>query len=333
MAVERENIETLQEWLADESPVRAASKTASTVVEKLAALAFNGDADWPNSPDNADGYRDALQGLFAHDSGAESRFVALTSAAADPGIFLEWFLPVLHGWERRDPRNGDGAPDGSAPGGVASDPAAGRGFANPSFDGTPGTEFYRADGATGTYLYSASEQGGDWAEYDQRRYSEPTRDDGYQLNCRYDRRDRAYEWYDESGGAWRDQAWADAYLSSRTVASAAASGGSAAQWDESWRMFYRVGADGVYEFADAVTPGDQASGCGEVWLTTEQLLARNGGGAAADSGEGAEQSVQAAARAAVEAALESAPELKGALSAAEIADVIASLAQEIGDQA
>jgi hypothetical protein len=46
------------------------------------------------------------------------------------------------------------------------------------------------------------------------------------------------------------------------------------EWDENWEMFYRLGPAGVYEFADAVERGVQASGRGDVWMTHEQVLMR-----------------------------------------------------------
>lgn len=103
----------------------------------------------------------------------------------------------------------------------------------------------------------------DLATDEQRRYSERARDDTYGLDYRYDRTYQVYEWYDEASGTWRDQTWADLYAASRHHPGAEPAGGeTGAEWDENWRMFFRVGPGGVYEFADAKTPGEPGSGCG-----------------------------------------------------------------------
>jgi hypothetical protein len=39
-------------------------------------------------------------------------------------------------------------------------------------------------------------------------------------------------------------------------------------------MFYRIGPDGQYQYADAVVPGDENSGSSEVWLSYEQVMTR-----------------------------------------------------------
>jgi hypothetical protein len=323
MALESANVETLQAWLADGGVVRSEHMSAATLAEKLAVVVFDGDSGWPSSAE-VDAYRDALRDWFAGDSGGEAQFVALTAPDAAPGALVDWFLPVVLAWEKR------GAPEKGSAQDKDDGAAQGGGFGNPSFDGTPGTEFYRQDAATGEYLYSEREQGGDWASYEKRRYSEPAQDENYHLDYRFDRRDKVYEWYDEAGKAWRDQTWADLAAAARHTASPEAPGaGPAAEWDENWGMFYRVGPGGVYEFADAVAPGDQSSGCGTVWLSHEQILARDTRkGTAGPDGEAAE-AARAAARTAVEAALESAPGLRGVLDAGDITDVIKELAQEM----
>ncbi|WP_370156040.1 hypothetical protein [Streptacidiphilus sp. EB129] len=264
MAVERESVGTLMEWFADGGPVRSAVTGADTLVEKLAAVVFQGEWDWPGRADRIDAYRDGLGEWFAYDSGREQQFMELTSPNTDPGVFVAWFLPVVLEWEGRTARNGT---DGTAEGQEAT------GWPNPNHDGTPDTEFYRLDAAGREYLYSATADGLDWATYEQRRYSEPVRHDEYGLDYRYDRRDEAYEWYDEASGTWNDQAWADLQVAG-TSSVAASSGGREAEWDEAWAMFYRVGPGGVYEFSGAVVPGQPASGCDDAWISHAQVLAR-----------------------------------------------------------
>jgi hypothetical protein len=205
MAVESENVEQLMEWLADGSAVRSADAAAETLVEKLGTLVFLGDQDWPNHADRVARYRDGLSTWFAEDGGGrESQFVALTSSNADPGALVGWFLPVV--LER------EGRVAGSAGAGTAPDGGTVAGLRNPNSDGTPNTEYYRVDETTGEYLYAGSADAKDWASYEQRRYAEPSRQESYGLDCRYDRTNGVYEWYDEGSGTWKDQAWADQYV-------------------------------------------------------------------------------------------------------------------------
>jgi hypothetical protein len=322
VAVERANVERLSEWLADGGSARSSNPAAETLVEKLAALVFQGDSEWPNHADRIDDHRERLGAWFGDDSGHEARFIALTGADSEPGPFIDWFLPVVVGWE--------GRAAGHAPAGAAAEEAAAA-FPNPSYDGTPGTEFYRLDEATREYLYAAGAAGGDWAGYEQRRYSEPARNDGYGLDCRYDRKDQVYEWYDASAATWRDQAWADRHAAG--AADPAAEGPAAdpaPAWDENWGRFYRVGSDGGYEFADAVVPGERSSGCGGVWLRQDQVLAHETPAAPtadthAEASADIENAVAAEVAAAV-AAIDGAEEL----TAEELEQIRAELVAEFG---
>ncbi|MFJ9559011.1 hypothetical protein ACIRQQ_03090 [Streptomyces fuscichromogenes] len=257
MAVERENVETLMEWLAEGGPVRSAFTGADTLVEKLAAVVFDGESGWVGDAGRVDAYRDGLREWFADDSGREQQFTELTSPDADPGMLVDWFLPIVLEWEERAAAHGTDA---------AAQDEGGTGWANANYDGTSGTEYYRLDATTQEYLYAASADGPDWATYEQRRYSEPARDDAYGLVYRYDRRGGAYEWLDEATGTWHDQAWADEHTAA----------GPEPAWDPNWNKFYRVGPDGGYEFADAVVPGQSSSGCGGVWVPAEALADESG---------------------------------------------------------
>lgn len=274
MAVESENVEKLMEWLAQGSQVRSANTAAGPLTEKLAVLLFLGDQDWPNYADRADRYRDVLREWFATDSSKEAQFVELTAPSADPGIFVDWFLPVVVEWElsAQQEETGQHQEDGSI-----------LGYENPSFDRTPGTEYYRYDDAAGEYLYADRANADDWATYEKRRYTERATDENYGLDYRYDRTDLVYEWFDKAQGMWNDQTWADLYAARRradvtptpdAVTAAATAPDENPEWDENWAMFYRIGPGGVYEFADAVTPGESASGCSDVWLSNEQVLQR-----------------------------------------------------------
>jgi hypothetical protein len=279
LALESENVEQLMEWLADGGVVRSADAAADTLVEKLGTVVFQGDADWPSHVDRIARYRDGLSKWFAEGGGGlESQFVALTSPNADPGALVGWLLPVVVGWEGRGAGNAAGA--ASAGGAVV-------GLPNPNSDGTPDTAFYRVDETTGAYLYAGSADSQDWASYEKRRYTEPSRQESYGLDCRYDRTNGVYEWYDEAAGTWNDQAWADQRAAQGPAsvsgsgataglaeAATAATTGPTPEWDDSWAMFYRAGPGGAYEFADAVTPGERASGCGGVWLSQDQVAQR-----------------------------------------------------------
>lgn len=190
---------------------------AAPLVERLAALVFQGDTGWPQRTEWVDAYSESLSGWFAGDSAREFEFADLTRPDADPGKLIDWFLPVVQEWEQR-----------------AAD-----------------------------------------AETD--RYDEPAYDDAYGLHYRLDRTQQVYEWYDESTATWRDQTWADLYAAQRhesTADSPTPADAAPPEWDENWAMFYRVGPGGVYEFADATTPGDETTGCTDVWFSHEQVLQR-----------------------------------------------------------
>ena len=316
MAVDSENVRKLMEWLAQDSPVRPGAVAAGTLAEKLTALVFQGDAQWPERSDQADGYRDALSDLLAA-SGDEQQFVALTTPDADPDVFVDWFLTVVTGWESL---------------------------------------------ASSSQQSAEPEDRGDPADAESGRYSEPARDDGYGLTYRYDHQAGAYEWYDEAGQAWRDQAWADQYATggSGAAAYASADGSSTADsppaafgtgaspstpstasvdepapaWDENWKMFYRVDADGMYQFADAAIPGDKSSGWDETWLSHEQVVARTAGqqqpqSEATTPHAAAADAVHNAMLAAVGSALESDPALKDILTDEHIKAVLADVAREV----
>lgn len=301
MAVESRNVERLMGWLADGSAARSAYAAAETLVEKLAVVVLHSGPEWPEAG-RVDDCRDALRGWFANDGGRESRFVELTGPDAEPGVFIDWFLPVVLEWEQRAAHN----ETGSAPGGDTT-----VGLRNPNYDGTPGTEYYRLDAATGEYRYAASAEGPEWATYEQRRYSAAARDDNYGLKYRHDRRDGVYEWYDEGSGTWRDQAWANRYADHTPgqVADASAKERSPA-WNDAWNMFYRIGPGGGYEFADATIPGQLSSGCGDEWLSREQVLERS-------------------ARRELDALFAREPELRQGLAEKDIEIIVANLINEV----
>lgn len=308
MALEVDDVERMMEWLADGSPVRSQYVEAGVLVEKLTALLFPGEPDWPSRKDQADAYRDTLTGWFAGDSALESSFADLIRPDADPGVFVSWFARLV---EEREAA------------------AAATGFPNPNSDGTPGTAWYRVDESTGEYLYAASAEGPDWAAYEQRRYAPPSRDDGYGLDCRYDWRDGVYEWYDPESGTWRSQDWADRQVAARTTPEAGdGAAASDAYWDENWRMFYRVGPSGVYEYADAVTPGDESSGCGGVWLSHEQVLMAGARAAEPRLAEHVE-SLQNQLLAAAGAVFADRPDLAEVLSDEDIRAVLEDVARQI----
>jgi hypothetical protein len=263
MSVPEQNMQTLMGWLSDDAT--GAVSGADQVTEDLATLVFQGDAEWPDHQDQAAGYADDISAWLTGDT--ESQFITLTAESGDLAAFISWMTPVLEQWK--------------APAAPDEEGQEGQGLANPNYDSdpTPGTEYYRYDEATGDYLYAATADGSaGWATYDQRRYSDPTWDEGYGLSYRHDQRDGVYEWYDEQDGTWKDQAWADQYAAGGAGQADAADPGSqaasAAAWDQSWQMFYRIGPDGQYEYADAVVPGDESSGSSEVWLSYEQAMTR-----------------------------------------------------------
>ena len=100
MAVERENVEKLMGWLAPDSAVLTEQLGAEALVQTLALIAFNGETQWPDRPDQVDVYREDLERLLAADPYTESQFVELTKPDADPAMFFQWFIPVVGEWEK-----------------------------------------------------------------------------------------------------------------------------------------------------------------------------------------------------------------------------------------
>jgi hypothetical protein len=214
MPVERENVETLMQWLAPGSSVRNQQVGADALVEELARVAFNGEMQWPECHDQVDVYREDLERLLATDLYNESQFVDLTKPDVDPRMFFEWFIPVVQEWDKSRPACGssDATP--------VQDAGAAVGFHNPNFDGTPGTQFYKIDGATQDYLFADSADSLDWMIYEQRRYSEPTWDESWAMFYRVDKNNNEYHFAhavipgDKSstvGGEWLSQEEAHAH--------------------------------------------------------------------------------------------------------------------------
>jgi hypothetical protein len=307
MPVAKDNMLVVMQWLASDVP------GAPKVAEDLALLVFQGDMLWMNDTANADYYAETISAWVT--GSAETRFTALTEPDSESPEFIDWITGLIAEW-----RAAAGQEEVGQDGG---------GLENPNYadDPTPGTQFYRYDDASGTYLYSDQAAGDDWATYEQRRYSEPAFDDGYGLGYRYDKRDEVYEWLDEESGTWNGQEWADAYAASRGAAAqgaAEAESGDAAgpaTWDENWQMFYRIGADGTYQYADPVVPGDQASGCTEEWLSYEQVMAR---AAAPDQSAETEPAPQAGR----EQGEESAPEEAVMIAAEQLQNELLLAAEE-----
>ena len=280
MSVPEQNMQTLMGWLSDDGA--GAVSGAGQVTEDLATLVFLGNAEWPNYEDRAAGYADDISAWLTGDT--ESQFITLTAESGDLAAFISWMTPVLDQWKASAAQDEAG-----------QEGQEGQGLANPNYesDPTPGTEYYRYDEATGDYLYAATADGSaGWAAYDQRRYAEPVWNEGYGLSYRHDQRDQVYQWYDEQDGTWKDQAWADQHAAGGAgqadAGGAEAEAASAAAWDQSWQMFYRIGPDGQYEYADAVVPGDESSGSSEVWLSYEQVATRAAPEAGQEAGQEAE---------------------------------------------
>ncbi|WP_042432211.1 hypothetical protein [Streptacidiphilus anmyonensis] len=143
-AVDRENVERLMEWLAEGSEVRSAHASAESLVDKLASMVFSGEREWPGRADQADAYAQSLDDWLADDSGSERRFVELTGPGAEPGMFLDWFLPVVLEREGRAARGAAGQPEEDAPE---------TGWSNPGFDGTNA-------GTTGGAMFDSSKDQG-----------------------------------------------------------------------------------------------------------------------------------------------------------------------------
>jgi hypothetical protein len=268
-------------WLSDD--VTGSTSEAKEVTEELARLVFLGNMEWPNYEDRAAEYADKISEWLTGET--ESKFIDHTAESGDLPKFASWMMPVLEDWQASATQDEAGQAG-----------AGGQGLANTNYDSTLGTEYYRYDEATGEYLYAATADGSaGWATYDQRRYDDPVWDDNYGLSYRYDKRDEVYEWYDEPNGTWNDQAWADQQAASGPGQDAAAGAGSqpasAAEWDENWQMFYRIGPDGQYQYAYPRVSGDASSGSSEVWLSYDQVMT---GAAPAPAGQETGQEAEVA---------------------------------------
>jgi hypothetical protein len=117
--------------------------------------------------------------------------------------------------------------------------------------------------------------------YDAAEYSEP-----YAMNYRYDKLFEVYEWEDpQDEGVWISQEEADARVGAREQEQPqdddATAGYSEPVWDENWQMLYRVGPDGVYEYA--YSDDQQTVRPGAEWLTYDQVM--QGVGASAEAAE------------------------------------------------
>jgi hypothetical protein len=218
MAVERENVEKLMGWLAPDSAVLTEQVGAEALVQALALVAFNGETQWPDRSDQVDVYREDLERLLATDPYTESQFVELTKPDADPGMFFQWFIPVVGEWEKNPPADGAGSSD-EAP---TQDAGAAAGFPNPNFDGTPGTEFYKLDEATQQYMFADSAGSADWKTYEQRRYSDPAWDESWAMFYRVDNINNAYEFADAVTPGDRSSGVGETWLSQEEVHARAA---------------------------------------------------------------------------------------------------------------
>jgi hypothetical protein len=283
MALPQENMLKLMNWLNDDE-VKAQYAEAPGIIEELGRLVFQGELEWPNYVDNAATYASTISEWLT-DQEDYTEFETLTGSSAQSlAGFIRFIEPVIDKWQTAAAKEEGGAV----------------GLANPNYstDPTPGTQFYWYDESAGTYLYSDTADGDDWKTYEERRYIDPngTKDDSYGgLFYRYDKRDEIYQWYDDENGIWESQEWADQFVVAKRAeaekaakaaaiegqappAAAEAAGAEAqapsAFWDENWQMFYRIGPSGAYEYADAIDPGSESSGCSEKWLSYEQVMTR-----------------------------------------------------------
>lgn len=149
----------LRGWLAEDSPVRSGNASAGDLAEKLAGLGLG--QGWPDHPEKVDEYARSLSGWFGDDAASEATFASLTQSSGDADALINWLLQWVEVWLHGD----SGSEGSSAQGEGGQEP---KGQLNPNSDGTPGTQYYRVDGA-GTYLYAASEDSGEWLTYEQRQ--------------------------------------------------------------------------------------------------------------------------------------------------------------------
>ena len=145
------NLAQLMQWLRDPK----APSDAVNLREELAYLLFYGDPTWADYEDSTtiSDYLSILSYWFeSGDPADSSQFLLLTtppqpvpdqspeelanSHSEARKALVDWFTPVVAGWKawaKKDESGMEGSP-------------------NPSFDGTPGTQFYRYDAKNEVYL-------------------------------------------------------------------------------------------------------------------------------------------------------------------------------------
>jgi hypothetical protein len=118
------------------------------------------------------------------------------------------------------------------------------------------------------------------------RYSAPEYSEPYGMTYRYDRLREDYEWQEPAEpDVWLTQEQAEARMAAEVREQPPADTGySAAAWDESWQMLYRVGPAGAYEYAYSDDRVTVRSGTG--WLSYDEVA--QAAGPAAEVGPAAE---------------------------------------------
>ncbi|WP_042382303.1 hypothetical protein [Streptacidiphilus melanogenes] len=245
--------------------MRSGNTGADILVEKLAQLIFEGERDWPARSDRFDAYRDRLTERFVDDSARERQFVELTGPDADPGVFIDWFLPVVLAWEE----------DGSAESG------------QPAWDEARAV-FYRT-GPGGAFEFAEAktrgQQGtgcsGSWLSHQEliELGEDPaTRAHGWDgARAMFHRTGSggAFEFAEAKTRGQQGTGCSGSWLSHQELIELGEDPATRAHgWDGARAMFYRTGPGGAFEFAEANTRGQRTSGCTATWLTDEQARER-----------------------------------------------------------
>jgi hypothetical protein len=101
-------------------------------------------------------------------------------------------------------------------------------------------------------------------------YTVPVYDAGFQMYRRFNSVSGEYEFADDvASQTWLSPSQATARLTGGSASSASPATAAEAEWDENWEMFFRIGADRVYEYAHANTPFAESSGCSNDWMAFE----------------------------------------------------------------
>lgn len=150
------------------------------------------------------------------------------------------------------------------------------------------------------------------------RYDEPVKDEAYGMYYRYDRGEQVYLWKAEAdlqdtGKPWMTQEEADAQMVAWQQSEEGIAAGpwteqeefATPTWDENWKMFYKIGQGGAYQYAFSTT-GDANGEPRATWYDYQDVPAKDPEAAAGRAGPEAAEGAAPELPPSIEAALEDA---------------------------